>query len=77
MKSFFSDKTPSCHNINLLDDGNIISDHTKSTEIINNFFTGAFNNLDIDRDSHIDNVINSTSPVDNAIKMLMLINLID
>ena len=69
VKPFFSDKSPSYHNITLLHNGKIISDPTKSAEIINNFFTDEVNNLDIDRESHINDVINSISPVDNAIKM--------
>ena len=57
--------------INLIENGNIVSDSTKCAEIINNYFTDAVKNLDIDRESHTTHVIHSQNLVDNAIKMFI------
>ena len=68
-KPFFSDKTPRNRNITLLEGEKIISSPVKCAEIMNNFFSDAVNELDIDRSVHVEYVTNINNPTDKAIAM--------
>ena len=61
VQPLFSNKSLGGNAINLIEDGNIVSDSTKCAEIINNYFTDAV------RESHKTHV----KLVDNAIKMFI------
>ena len=67
VKPFFSDKTPRNSKIILSEGNEIISNPETSAEIFNNFFSDAVEDLDIDRALHIDDMVNSDDPVENAI----------
>ena len=66
IKPFFTDKNPSNNNIILNEDSEIVSDSGKCAEIMNNFFSNAAINLDIDRELHTV-VTNAGDPVTTAI----------
>ena len=68
VKPFFSDKTPSTSKIILVDGGEIISDSAKSAEVMNNFFSDAAINLDIDRTLNTKNIFGINDPVIKAIE---------
>ena len=69
VKPFFSDKTPHCNNITLLEQDEIVNDNTACAEILNNFFSEVVYDLNIDRSLHVTNPIDSPSPVERAIEM--------
>ena len=69
VKPFFSDKSPSNCNITLLENGDIITDPSKCTEIFNNFFIDAVSDLDIDRNLNVSVYGINDNLVENAIKM--------
>ena len=69
VKPFFSDKTPMNRNIILLDGDKIISSPEKCAEIMNNFFSDAVLELDIDRSLYVDSLMNIINPVEKAIEM--------
>ena len=56
-------------NITLLDGDKIISSPEKCAEIMNNFFSDAVLELDIDRSLYVDSVMNIINPVERAIEM--------
>ena len=68
VKPFFSDKTPLNSKIILVDDNEIILDSVKCAEVMNNFFSNAAINLDIDRKLHTDNVTGIPDPAMQAIE---------
>ena len=67
VKPFFTDKTPRNSKIILSEGNEIISNPTTCGEIFNNFFSDAVEELDTDRALHIDDMVNSDDPVENAI----------
>ena len=69
VKPFFSVKTSMNRNITLLDGDKIISSPEKCAEIMNNFFSDAVLELDIDRSLYVDSVMNIINPVEKAIEM--------
>ena len=67
VKPFFSDKTPPNSKI-MLEGEEIISDSSKCAELVNNFFSDAAINLDIDRELHTEIVPDGINdPVTKAI----------
>ena len=54
-------------NITLLEGEKIISSPVKCAEIMNHFFSDAVDELDIDRNVHVDYVTNINNPVEKAI----------
>ena len=54
VKPFFSTKTPDCSKIILLEGNQIINENLACVKVLNNYFTGAVDELDIDSKS-IDN----------------------
>ena len=69
VKPFFSDKTPVCSSYTLLEKNEIVNDNTACAEIFNNFFSQAVHNLNIDRQLHVTDPINTLNPVERAIEM--------
>ena len=69
VKPFFSDRTPHCSSYTLLERNEIVNDDTACAEIFNNFFSQAVHNLNIDRQLHVTNPINTLNPVERAIEM--------
>ena len=69
VKPFFADKTPSNSNITLLENGEIVSDPSRCTEIFNNFFIESVSSLDIDRNLNITDCLISNNLVEKAIDM--------
>ena len=67
VKTFFSDKTLTNSNITLSEGKEIISSPSKCAEIMNNFFSDAVLELDIDRTLCVDYVTNANTPVEKAI----------
>ena len=67
-EAIFSDKTPKNSNIILSEGNEIISNPATCAEILNNFFSDAVEDLDIDRALHVDCTVNSCDPVEKAIK---------
>ena len=69
VKPYFSDKSLSNENINLVDNNQIISDDICVAEIFNNFFSNAVKNLDITIDpSVIRNTENIICPIECAVE---------
>ena len=68
VKPFFSDKTSPNRKIILVDGNEIIPDSVKCAEVMNNFFSNAAINLDIDRKLHTKNVTGITDPAMEAIE---------
>ena len=69
VKLFFSDKTLTNNSITLLEGKEIISSPSKCAEIMNNFFSNAVFELDIDRTLYVDYETNANTPVEKAIEM--------
>ena len=69
VKPFFADKTPSNSNITHLENGEIVSDPSRCTEIFNNFFIESVSSLDLDRNSNITDCLISDNLVEKAIDM--------
>ena len=67
VKPSFSDKTPMNRNITLLKGNKIISGPVRCAEIMNNVFSDAVDELDIDRSVHVDYLTNVNNPVEKAI----------
>ena len=68
VKPFFSDNPPPSSKIILVGDCEILSDSEKCAEIMNNFFSDAALNLDIDRELYTENVFSISDPVMKAIE---------
>ena len=66
-KPLFSDKSPTTSNIVLLEGNKMFTDSAKCAEILNNFFSDAAINLEIDRTLHT-LVSNASDPVTIAIE---------
>ena len=66
VKPFFRDKNPANTKITLIEANEIISDSLECAEIMNNFFSDAALNLDVDRDLYTE-VSNAFDPVTIAI----------
>ena len=67
VKPFFSDKTPVSNIITLVEGNNIISDPVKCAEIMNNFFSDAVLNLEIDRELYAEKITYTSSPIKESI----------
>ena len=58
--------------ITLIEDNEVISDNTKCAEVMNNFFSDAVLNLDIDRDLHTKNIPYINEPVAKQLKNIKI-----
>ena len=68
-KPFFSDKPPITNNITPLEGNKIISTPSECADIMNNFFSDAVSELDIDRQMYVDSVVDNNNPVEKAVEM--------
>ena len=66
---FFSNKTPKCNNITLIEENEIINDNSACVEILNNCFSDVMKELNIDRTLHVTSPVVAHSPVETYIKM--------
>lgn len=67
VKPFFSDKSRNKNSIMLIEDNEIVLESKKCADILNNFFSDAVINLDIDRKLHTNDFETSADSVYNAI----------
>ena len=66
---FFSNKTPKCNNITLIEKNEIINDNSACAEILSNCFSDVVKELDIVRTIHMTSPVVAHSPVETYIEM--------